>query len=316
MNESSNLSEYANLTNGEPGIQMFRDFILGWNIFDAILIIATNSLTMIILCIYAKLETPSNVFIAWLTLSDLCFAARVPFDILLMYFSEGLGWTTACILKLYIGASASISNGLALCVISIDRLMYMVYSLEYHTIMTVRKVRATVSSLVVFSVLLPLLCYLFGYQGRYTDGKCETHIGMHVLAGAILSLPIFIVMPITIGCYIKIGLVALAQKRAISAAASGPVPPTETGTDYKITKVMLNVLVIYIGCNFMLFLVSLLSAFLSGFQKEIMYGVVIGFWRVNKWVNPVIYVWKSKRFRKHIQRFLKNTPFASNSAVF
>ena len=315
MNASVNFSDCANFSTCDLGTSVFRNVSLFWKILDSLLIIVTNSLTMWILAKHALLETPSNIFIAWLTLSDLCYAARAPFDIIEVYIPSGLGWTLCCILMLYIGAATSLGNILALFVIGIDRLIYIVYSLEYYTIVTVKRAWVTVTVLALMALLVPLPCVTFGYQGNYGDGICASHVSLTPTAIMVIGLPYLIFITSTVGCYIKIGLVALKQKRAVGSLEAGTLHHNNSTTDFKITKVMLNVLIVYIGCNIMLILRSILGRLLEGSQREVMYELAIGIWRINKWVNPIIYVWTSKRFRNHIQRFWKNTPFAGNSAM-
>ena len=315
MNASTNLTYCANLSNCELETTIFMNFSLFWKVFDMLLIIVINSLTMIILCKHARLETPSNIFIAWLTLSDLCFAGSIPFNILVMYLPSGIGWTISCIFKLYFSAVTSLSNCFALFVISVDRLIYITFSLEYYTILTRRKALAIVATLFLISLAFPLLCIMFGFQGKFTDERCTFPVSLNWTAAIILSVPFYIFIPITVGCYIKIGCVAFKQKRAISAFETGPATHTNNGPDFKIAKVMLNVLIIYVGCNFMLVVPWMFRSFREGIYQETVYDVAFGIWRINKWVNPVIYVWKSKRFRTHVKRFWKNTPFGSNTLV-
>ena len=315
MNASTNLTYCANSTNCELETSIFRIFFVSWKAFDMLLIIVINSLTMIILCKHAKLETPSNIFIAWLTLSDLSFAASIPFNIIVVYLPSGMGWTISCIFKLYLSAVTSLSNCLALFVISIDRLIYIIYSLEYYTILTIRKALATVATLLLISLIFPLLCIMIGFQGKFSDERCIFPVCLTRAAVIIFSVPYFIFIPITVGCYIKIGQVAFKLKRSISALETGTVTHTNNGPDFKITKVMLTVLIVYVGCNCMLVGTVLSRVLLEGIHQEIMYDLAYGIWRINKWVNPIIYVWKSKRFRDHVKRFWKNTPFGTNTVL-
>ena len=312
MNASTNLTYCANCM---LWTSIFRNFFILWKAFDMVLIIVTNSLTMVVLCKHARLETASNIFIAWLTLSDLSFAGSIPFNILVAYLPLGMGWTISCVFKLYFSAVTSLNNCLALFIISVDRLIYIIYSLEYYTILTIRKALATVATLFLISLTFPLLCIMIGFQGNLTNERCIFPVCLKRAAVIILSIPYFIFIPITVGCYIKIGCVALKQKRTISVLETGTVTHSNNGPDFKITKVMLKVLIVYVGCSCMLVATVLSRVLLEGIHQEIMYDLAYGFWRINKWVNPIIYVWKSKRFRDHIKRFWKNTPFGSNTAI-
>ena len=316
MNLSANGINYTHNITSETPSESYKEVFLFLKAFDTSLVILTNSLTMVILYKYAKLETPSNIFTAWLTLSDLLFASALPFNIGSMYLPTGHPWTLCCFFQIYIAAASSLCNCVALFAIGLDSLLYIVYSLTYHSIVTVRRAWTIVTSVTLTCLLYTLLCVFFGYTDTasegYLVGSCIYYFSLSRTAGRILGIPFVIVTPVTVGCYIKIGLVALKQSRTIATAPMSQAAPSNMH-QFKIAKVMLNVLVVYIGCNVLFAVHPLIVGLLRGVQREVVFSVFFFLWRVNKWVNPIIYVWKSPRFRIHVQNFSKNHCFVNNT---
>ena len=316
MNLTSNGTNYTHNFTSETPNESYKEVFLFLKAFDTSLIILTNSLTMVILSKYAKLETPSNIFTAWLTLSDLLFVCALPFNIASTYLTPGHPWTLCCYFQIYIGAASSLCNCVALFAIGLDSLLYIVYSLEYYSIVTVRRAWTIVTSVTLTCLLYILLCVVFGYTDTASEGylsrACIFNSAITRTAARIMAIPFIILIPVTVGCYIKIGLVALKQSRTIAAAPMSQVAPSNMHR-FKIAKVMLNVLIVYIGCNIVFVAYPLIVDFLHGVEREIVLSVVHFLWKVNKWVNPIIYVWKSPRFREHVENFSKDHCCVNNT---
>ena len=129
MNSSANMSDCAQNTSCGVGITFVPGIVVSLSVMELILITLSNSLTMIILWKYAKLETPRNIFIACLTLADLVSAMSIPFKITVWYVPRGLGWTISCVLYLFIHMSTTMINTSSLFLIGADSLMYILYAL-------------------------------------------------------------------------------------------------------------------------------------------------------------------------------------------
>ena len=310
MNVSSNLSSFENMTICQVGLLACSELFLLWKALDTCLTLFTNCITMVILCRYARLETPSNVFIAWLTLSDLFYAVSFPFTIGVTYLPSGVGWTMSCFSQLCIGVSMSMCNCLAIFMIAVDRLLYIVLSLEYHTILTVRKAYVSAASLTVISVVFTTACLLIGYRDSPPDGMCAPFLSVDQKIRSILGAPLIIFIPLTVGCYIKIGLVARKQNNSIAAFQPGALPQGNQASKFKVAKVMANVLILFTICNILLLLQPFMVRSIEGISYEVSYQLMFCIWRVNKWLNPAIYVLGSKRFRSQIKSFVRDTPLS------
>ena len=314
-NNSTNLQsvfgENATLVRDPSALQ---HIFVTWTIVETLLVTTTNSLTLIILWRYAGLEIPSNIFIAWLTFSDLFGAVLSPFDIATIYLTGGRAWTIACFGSILIGTILYFNNAAALCAISIDRLIFIKYALEYHTIFPVKKAIRIVWTITVVTVGVVVLCCCIGYQAEVheetTIGSCIYFLRLTYSSRVVLAVPYCLLQLITIGCYIQLGIIAYRQKRAIGTTEAPTLPNQIVESDFKIAKVMFTILLVFVGCNVMLSIQPILFGNLDSQKSEQIIRLLNCVWRINMWVNPIIYVWKSKRFREHVNKFLKDIPGA------
>ena len=140
MNESGNMTHYGQSWTCLKVDTILLIFTL-WEFLDKLLVLATNGGTILIIYLHRHdmLEIPSNTFIGCLTMADLASVLVLPFNIASTYLSDTWGWTVSCFLTIYITYSTSMINTVTLCVIAMDRLIYIVYPLQYHLKMPVAR---------------------------------------------------------------------------------------------------------------------------------------------------------------------------------
>ena len=315
---TTNLSDLTqNITiDGQTNIAEY--FFVSWYIFEKMLVVLTNSFTVLLLWKYAKLETPSTIFIACLTITDLLSAAGLPSFLGSTYLPRGLGWTLSCISMLFIRMVTSLMSSTILCVIAVDRLLYVHHALQYHTVMTLRRATTAVVAVATFSLVFSTLCMGTGYQnpsdGDSVVGDCIAFMAIKKQVGLVIGIPHYLLIPITVCCYIKIGLIALKQRRAITAVETGHSMMAQT--NFRIAKVMLTVFIVYIISNAAKIVQPVLYLYLHGAPRELVFRLCRTILNVTTWINPIIYVWKSKRFRQHVRNFLGNYTGSSSKAPF
>ena len=309
VNDSGNMTHY-----GQNGTCIKEDKILLiftlWEFLDKLLALATNGGTILIMYLHRHdmLEIPSNIFMGCLTMADLASVLALPFNVASTYLSHTWGWTVSCFLTIYITYATSMINTVTLCVIAVDRLIYIVYPLQYHLKMPVTRALCISISLWVFCSVYSLIVIYLGYTDAYHLGgiarPCTPTIsvrGRPSPFALFLQIPFLVFVPVTIGSYIKVGLVALKQRRLV--AASGGAQEQAAGPDYKITKVMLNVLSVYILCFLLVIVTNPLRKYMyaQGDTCGVVRRVVTLIWHINTWLNPIIYAWKSQKFRRYVR---------------
>ena len=311
MNVTTVSTNYTYNATADEGLPYMKELFAGWHFIETLLIIVTNGLTLVLLCKYAKLETTSNVLIAWLTIVDLLSAASFPFVIAFLILPPGPGWTASCFVHVSIVVTSTFLNSMALCAIAVDQLMYIICALRYHTIMSIKRAYLIIAILSPVGVIYISSNLAIGYTVQYDNGlfpgACISHVTLDGNVKLAFAVPLVITNLITIGCHIKISLVAWEQKRAI-ALMENPVAMVAhcKQSDFRVSTVMRSVVIVYLGCNLLFILQILFHLCLKGFYRELSIRIVFNIWRVNAWVNPFIYVWKSKRFRGHAEKLFKN----------
>ena len=320
MNSSANTSDCAQNTSCSVGITFVPGIVVSLTVLELILITLSNSLTMIILWKYAKLEIPRNIFIACLTLADLVSAMAVPFKLAVWYVPRGLGWTISCVLYLFIQISTTMINISSLFLIGADSLMYILYALRYHTIMTKTRAIQISITFTACSLIFVLVCLSFGYQevstGVLATEQCNPNFSILGAIMEVMIIPSLIFVPCTVVCYIIVVLIALKQRREIAAAGQAAAQEPANESDFKIAKITGKVLIVYICCNIMFIMQRLTLDFLKDPYRVILFYMAQFIWRLNRWVNPLIYVWTSKRFRQHISNFLRHSPLPDAAQLF
>ena len=313
MNASTNLTGFAENRTCNGTDTLVGNLLLAWHVLGSLLVILFNGFTMIILCKYAKLETPTNIFLALLTFADLTTSLELPSTFALGFLQAGLLWNITCFVDLFIKYSTSLTTLIALCLVAIDRLIYIVYALRYHSIVTQRKAVLAVWIVPCCGLSFTLVCLSFGYRDSFFDvcphGLCIFYSSMAVPLRSIIGIPYIIFIPLTLICHFIIMHIARIQRRAIAAESGPPIPPDPNiESDFKFVKIMHIVLFLYIGCNLPIMLHAVLIKVVN--DKEALANCEYVIWRLSTWVNPIVYVLQSERFRQHIKNFFKDNPLS------
>ncbi len=321
--------------------------------FQAVLSVFGNGLTMVAILKYDFLKSATNVFIFSLALNDFQTGLLTPLSVVVNYagravnVSEGFNrsewtatleephlgepntlgsphvdlssfemWSKLCLAKEITGSLQSIGSIVGIFLISVDRFIFIEKPLRYHTLMNVRKaigicVFMWTLSFVVGPVLLPFHLHL------RPEEPCDTSTWSSVYFYGIAT-PFFTILTVTnVALYARIAFVAF--KRASVAPAVAPLSADykKLRRDNKITKMLCIVL----GLYFVLYLPSILFGSFDNHDSLAVLVVLkyVSFllWFSAMCVNPFIYVWKSKEFRKafcfllHLKR--STTTFDSSS---
>ena len=170
------------------------------------------------------------------------------------------------------------------------------------------------------SLIFVLVCLSFGYQevstGVFTTEQCNPNFSILGAIMEVMIIPSLIFVPCTVVCYIIVVLIALKQRHAIAAAGQAAAHEQANESDFKIAKIMGKVLIVYICCNIMFIMQRLTLDFFKDPYRIILFYMAQFIWRLNSWVNPLIYVWTSKRFRQQISNFLRDSPLPDAAQLF
>ena len=213
------------------------------------------------------------------------------------YFAK---WSRMCLAKEITNTLQSFGSIICIFLISVDRFIFIEKPLRYYGLMDIRKALFSCMSLwivcvVVGPVLIPL------YVHPEPAQPCDTSLWSSMYFYGIVT-PLFTVLTVTnVILYIRIAYVAFSKSNSVAPAtlsAQNQEFYKKVRKENKITKMLSIVLGLYVA----LYLPTVIFGSFGG-ESSLDILIVIKYisymlWFTAMCVNPFIYVWKSKDFRK------------------
>ena len=293
-------------------------------VFHILVFLATclgNSLVCIAICRVRALRTVSNIILFSLALADLLMAPVFIFRIIVLFEKEEdhiachamseAAFTTICVIILHLTA------------VSIDRFIAIKFPLRYKTITTRRRMKIVVIAIwllairgtIVFPHSLPTSEYEDFVDYYDTFRFCLRHTYDHnfentskVFAALIIAL--FLILPIivTLGSYMYIIKVSCDRREKLEKAAH-----LERRAVRKLEIKAAATYGIVIGgfmlCFFPLLVGTLYQQFELEKRKdvELIMQILSTVASLCACINPAVYAWRSKEFRKAFKKIITRT---------
>ena len=273
----------------DPFLKVY--FIL--SMCDRLLTFTVNGVTIVSILRFSNLETPSNIFIFNLTVVDFLSFTIAPMEIILAYADFSLFYRLTCFVYVSAVRINVLFGALINLSIAIDRYYFIAKALEYHTIVTLRKATIGVVLTWVLSCSLVCVAVVFSEPWAFSSATCS---GANSSGGKLFGVLLYVgFLTPTLVLYVKIALIANAQRRKVAALSYN----VDNREKFKIAKVM--------GIVFAAFILSdlpILTWPLFSLNKSLepRANRILGLLnRISNWINPFIYAWHSQDFRKAIR---------------
>ena len=247
-----------------------------------------------------------------LSSADILVGITSPFYFLMNYSGFSYDVMTRKWLCLIALSTLVISGNLSLyslVLVSVDRYITVFYPLRYSTLLNQRKI-----NVILLLIWLYFACVgsipLFGLNQWDICGSCT------ILDVYLRSYTIAFLFPhITIGLIIagilygKIFYIAHKQRKQMDKLA---FRQEKSNSNHKSAKLMAFVLLIFLLCWFPYIVTTMMSKLYQGEKDTIKYTVLVYALEISKiilfgnsFLNPLIYGWKSKEFRKAYKSLLR-----------
>ncbi|XP_037345135.2 trace amine-associated receptor 13c-like [Pungitius pungitius] len=268
----------------------------------SLLTVALNLLVIISISHFKQLQTPTNILLLSLAVSDFFVGLIMIFQIMLIDGCWLLG-DLMCSLWLIISPITISSSVGTMVLISVDRYVAICYPLHYFTKVKPKRVQVCVCLCWMFSALFYSLLLKNNLQhpGRYNSciGECVFEINYIAI---LFDLIVSFIVPITVIVilYIRIFGVAVYQARAMrSHIAVATTKVKAKKSEMKAARTLGVVVVVFLICICPYYCVTLTS-------QDNLYttsSVTIVMWLVhfNSCLNPLIYAILYPWFRKSIK---------------
>ncbi|XP_037345060.2 trace amine-associated receptor 13c-like [Pungitius pungitius] len=267
----------------------------------SLLTVALNLLVIISISHFKQLQTPTNLLLLSLAVSDLFVGLFIIFQIII----DGC-WLLSdlmCSLWLILSSSIFLSSVGTMVLISVDRYVAICYPLHYFTKVKPKRVQVCVCLCWMFAVLFNglLLKDTLQHTGRYNSCIGECVIEMNYIAN-LFDLIVTFIFPITVIVilYIRIFGVAVYQARAMRSHVA--VVTTNVNAKMSEMKAARNlgvVVVVFLTC-ICPFYCFILTSQNNSYTAS---SVTIFIWlaQFNSCLNPLIYAILYPWFRKSIK---------------
>ncbi|XP_029968216.1 trace amine-associated receptor 13c-like [Salarias fasciatus] len=272
----------------------------------SLLTVVLNLLVVISISHFRQLQTPTNLLLLSLAVSDFLVGLLMCFQTMLIdgcwYLGDFMCTLYQCLA--YVITSASLGT---MVVISVDRYVAICCPLQYSSRITQQRVQVCVCLCWICSVLFQCLNLMDSFQqsGRFTScvGECVFVISQ---TAALADLVFSFVVPITVILilYLRVFVVAVSQARAMRQQLV-PAGPHKSGratpkkSEMKAARALGTVIVVFLICMCPYYCVSLsgqenaLDSSLAAFMVYLFY--------FNSSLNPIIYAFFYPWFRKSIR---------------
>ncbi|XP_077293181.1 histamine H2 receptor-like [Arctopsyche grandis] len=269
-----------------------------WTIVDIFLmfiIISGNVLTILAVNLTRSLsKRNSNKCVLNLAVSDLTVGLTLPYHIA-FYASESLRANKiTCIMKfclIILTCSASISSVI---LVAVDRYMAILYPLHYNKYMSKRVLRLLVVLGWTASVTVSVVPI---FWNEWEDGIiCDMHTVMPKTYSTYILTPLFSIMWfIMLVVYWKIWREVVLHTRRMRVATCLP----SIKRDWKSLQVVMMVLGSFTICWMPYVVVACVQAIdAEQTPNVILYMILFSLAKVNSGINPIIYAWKNRGFRR------------------
>uniref|UniRef100_A0A3Q2E081 Trace amine-associated receptor 13c-like n=2 Tax=Cyprinodon variegatus TaxID=28743 RepID=A0A3Q2E081_CYPVA len=272
--------------------------------FISVLTVFLNLLVIISICHFKKLQSPTNILLLSLAISDCIVGFLISFQIAQIDDCWYLG-DIICVLYVILDYVITTSSIGTMVLISVDRYVAICYPLYYPTKVTAERARVCVSLFWMCSILYN--CVLFRdnlqHPGRYNSCSGECLVFLDYFGGVFDLLSSFI-CPVTviIILYVRVFIVVVSQARAMkshvaSVSIQGSVRVTAKKSEIKAAIILGIVVVVFLICTLPYFCITLIAENAAVSASNV---TVILFY-VNSTLNPLMYALFYPWFRKSVK---------------
>ena len=273
---------------------------------EAFLSIVGNGITIAVITKYEELKTGANYLVLSLAIADLSTGLNTPiaFATSMQVAKRTVFYTQACLFKELLYQIGNTGNIFSMLAIGVDRYVAIFYPFRYGSLMTPK--RGAIVVVILWSVCLGYnLSLIYAGNRIRPDSLCA--VNDFLVPEAILAAQtIFAIVTIfNMLIYIRVAILAWKLNRQIRAEQASLGITDSANAQGKITKTMLLV----VGLYFLFTIPALLvNSTVSGFGYPLwvyyLYHLTLLVWFANSFVNPFIYGWRYKHFRKYYKKLL------------
>ncbi|KAL9873898.1 adenosine receptor A3 [Glossina fuscipes] len=246
----------------------------------------------------------SNRFILSLAVADVVVGLTLPYH-LSFYLGLDLGiHHNYCLMRFFLVIFACCVSILTLITISVDRYIAIIYALHYKRFMTPRIVLSVIVCnwiMGAFVAIIPMFC-----NHWKTARECEFDEVLPPWYMTGFIFPSFIVIwLLMVLMYMRILRVASKQAKQVRQLPRSMNPSILLSSDWRSTQIVFFIMGCFSLCWLPYFIVVCAQIFNIFNVEPLLYRAAFSLAMTNSALNPIIYCWKNKSFRRAFNLLLR-----------
>nr|XP_043904281.1 trace amine-associated receptor 13c-like [Solea senegalensis] len=269
--------------------------------FISLLTVFLNLLVIISISHFRQLQTPTNILLLSLAVSDFLVGFLICFHIMFIDGCWLLG-DGVCVMYQFLGHIITTSSVGTMALISVDRYVAICDPMFYSTKITMKRVKVCVALMWFCSSSFQGLNLSDNLQhpGRYNAciGECIVVIN-YIVGLADLILTFIVPITVIIVLYTRVFVVAVSHARAMRSQIAAVTHGSAKRSEIKAAGTLGVVIVVFLLCSSPLYCVALVGE--DTVLTASSAAFVISLFYLNSCLNPMIYAFFYPWFRKSVK---------------
>ena len=267
-----------------------------------IIILCGNSMTILAVWKFTRLQTVTNKFVTSLALCDITVGLLLPYY--MAFHVKPSLWKNiyACVAQFSLFVASNAASLTCLLMVSLDRYIAVVYPLHYHTYLSPRNTKIMLSTIGINGIALGIFTATAGLtSNKLKEGlSCDYATDVFDLVGIIgLCCSGLFFLFIVFLMYSRIFWVARKHRRTIQVQENHRGKTMNTKRENKTAVTLAIVVGLFFACwfpmnvVFMMMGLGIKTSFIKSLYQPCIIVAV-----TNSAMNPFIYGWRNKEFKQ------------------
>ena len=284
-------------------LPLFAKFTVAFQIIVMVVIIGGNVLVLAAVFRFKHLRDITGIFVANLATADLITGLSLPFQMAFFYNPHLEKNKIACLFRYEIISFACNASAYSLMCTVADRYIAIAYPFAYVRIMT-EKVSYTLIAIIWILDLIISLIPMYGANSFDTSPMCLYEMVIDKRFRLFNSVHQIILAVLIFLAYIRIFLIVRAQLHRIQTEAVFNTGDTTNRPAKKMNRVV-GMVVLCFQISWLPFFIVQLTLINDVTQTKVLVANFLVFLGIlNSTVNPFIYAWKNKQFRRAFKKLI------------
>ena len=301
---NSTIGSVGGRVDSPEGLTVFSKITISFQLILMVFIIGANVLVLAALCRFHSLRDITGIFVANLAVADLITGLAMPFQAAFLFYPQMDKDKHLCLLRYLVITFACNASIYSLVCTVIDRLIAISFPLHYTRIMTQTKALVLILGIWVLDIVIQSIP-LLGVNDWDTAPICLFEIVMDkwyrlfVFSSGIFFAFLMLMIYIRIFCIVRRHVLKIKSEISTTWGQQNPGNAKHMNT-------VIAIVVLFFQISWLPFFITELTM-LNGAvtqTKVIIANFCVFLGLSNALMNPLIYAWKNKQYRRAFKKLL------------